>query len=270
MQKFRREHFDKFSDFIYKNYGISMNEARREILHNKLNKLMARNELLDYNEYFDQLMKTGNRSMIVEFVDAITVNKTSFFRENSHFEFIKDNFGSILERNPRIAGKGEIRVWSAACSTGEEAYTLAMVLKENIPGNINIKVLATDISSRVISKAQAGVYPHSAGSEIEYYYLKKYFIESSMGYMVSDAVKRLVTFRQFNLMDSFPFRNSFDIIFCRNVMIYFDPEVRRNLLEKFHRFLSSPGGLLFIGHSESIIESAFRFSYVQPTIYSRN
>ena len=269
MQKFRREHFEKFSDFIYKNYGISMNEARREILQNKLNKLMARNEVLNYDEYFDQLIKTGNSRMIVEFVDAITVNKTSFFRESSHFDFIKDKFGSILERNPGILGKGEIRVWSAACSTGEEAYTLAMVLKEHIPANINIKVLATDISSRVLLTAQAGVYPHSAGSDIEYCYLKKYFIESSMGYTVSDAIKKLVTFRQFNLMESFPFRNSFDIIFCRNVMIYFDSEVRKNLLEKFHGILS-PGGLLFIGHSESIIESAFRFNYVQPTIYSRN
>ncbi len=269
MHKFRREHFAKFSEFIYKNYGISMNEARREILRNKLNKLMARHEVHDYDEYFTRLCKAGNGRMMVEFVDEITVNMTSFFRESSHFEYIKSNIPGILERNPGIAGKGEIRVWSAACSTGEEAYTLAMVLKEHLPEYIHVKVLATDISSRVLSKAQAGVYSLSAAGNVEYLYLKKYFVQCSEGYRISEAIRKLVTFRQFNLMESFPFRNSFDMVFCRNVMIYFDPEVRRSLLEKFYSILS-PGGLLFIGHSESIAGSALRFSYVQPTIYSRN
>lgn len=259
-------HFEKFTALIYRNFGIYLSEAKKDMLYSKLNKLMQRNKISSYEDYYHLLAHDANGRYMVELADEITVNKTSFFRENSHFDYIRNNINSIISKNPKIIKSGEIRVWSSACSTGEEPYTVGMVLKECLPQGINIRILATDISKKVLLTAQRGVYPFSAKNDVEHYYLKKYFIESSRGYEVSETVKSMVTFRQFNLMHSFPFKRPFDLIFCRNTMIYFDSAVRQTLLDKFYRALP-PGGLLFIGHSESISCLKHNFKYVQPTIY---
>ena len=266
MQRFGNDQFNKFSSFIYSNFGIHMNESKKEILHTKLNKLISRYNLASYDEYYGNLLNSTGGKLLTEFADEITVNKTSFFRENNHFLFIKDNIARLIENNPRIMANNEIRVWSSACSTGEEAYSLAITLKECVPGGMNIRLLATDISCKALTVAQKGIYPHFIKDDVEYGYLARYFEKTAEGYAVSESVKKLVTFRFFNLMDAFPFKNSFDMVFCRNVMIYFDSAVRGNLLDRFHKVLS-PGGLLFVGHSESIAGQTHRFKYLQPTVY---
>lgn len=266
MQRFTNDQFLKFSNFIYSNFGIHMNESKKEILHTKLDKLISRYNLASYDEYYGNLLKNTGGRLMIEFANEITVNLTSFFRENNHFTFIKNNIVSLIENNPRVTANNEIRVWCSACSTGEEAYSLAIILKEYVPKGINIKLLATDISWKVLAAAQKGIYPRLIKNDMEYEYLNKYFDEIDEGYMVSETIKNLVTFRCFNLMDVFPFKNSFDIIFCRNVMIYFDSVIRQSLLDRFYNVIS-PGGLLFIGHSESIAGQAHRFKYLQPTVY---
>ena len=266
MQRFGNDQFNKFSSFIYSNFGINMNEAKKEILHTKLNKLVSRYNLASYDEYYGHLLNNTDGRFLTEFADEITVNKTSFFRENNHFLFIKDNIARLIENNPGIIAKNEIRVWSSACSTGEEAYSLAIILKEYVPRGINIRLLATDISSKALTAAQKGIYPPSIKADVEQGYLDRYFEETGEGYRVSESIKELVIFRLFNLVDAFPFKNSFDMVFCRNVMIYFDSILRRNLLDRFYKVIS-PGGLLFIGHSESITGQAHRFKYIQPTVY---
>lgn len=266
MQRFGADQFHKFSSFIYSNFGINMNESKKEILHTKLNKLVSRYNLASYDEYYGNLLNNTGGRLLTEFADEITVNKTSFFRENNHFVFIRNHMAGLIESNPRILANREIRVWSSACSTGEEAYSLAMTLKECVPGGIAIKLLATDISCKALTAAQKGVYPPLIRADVEHGYLAKYFDETAEGYRVSESIKKLVTFRCFNLVEEFPFKNSFDIVFCRNVMIYFDAILRRDLLERFHRVIS-PGGLLFVGHSESITGQAHRFKYLQPTVY---
>lgn len=269
MQEFGSKQFKRFSTLIYNSFGIRVTEVKKEILNTKLKKLMQRYGITSYDEYYKILTGGADDTFMSEFADEITVNKTEFFREKVHFDFISGNMDFWTGSNPRVLQNREIRVWSAACSTGEEPYTIAMVLRECLPEWVNIKILATDINRTVLTAAQQGVYPSSIKNEVAPYYLNKYFNRTEHGYEAAGALKALVSFRLFNLVDSFPFRNSFDMIFCRNVMIYFDSAVRHCLLDKFYNFMA-PGGLLFIGHSESITTQVQKFKYVLPTIYLKN
>jgi len=145
---------------------------------------------------------------------------------------------------------------------------LAIVLTENLPEEVNVKILATDISSRALTAASRGAYPQRIKDEVDGYYLTRYFERSDEGFKVVGPIRDMVTVRQFNLMDIFPFKNTFDMIFCRNVMIYFDLKVQQMLLDKFYN-VTAPGGLLFLGHSESLINKTHRYKYIQPTIYMK-
>ena len=254
----------KFQALIYDNCGI--NPHKTELLPRRLDKLIRKHNLSSYEEYYHLLTTGDNRQYWREFVDEITIHKSSFFRENNHFEFIRTQMRVILGNNPRIMKNNEIKVWSAGCATGEEPYTLGMVLTEWLPGEVAIKILATDISSHTLSIAQSGSYTAEIKKEMDPYYLLRYFIRTGEEYKVVSNIKELITFRLFNLMDPFPLKDTFDIIFCRNVMIYFDIHNQQELVQKFYDYLT-PGGILFIGHSESLLNMRHRFQYVQPTIY---
>lgn len=258
--------FTKFSTMIYDNLGIHFGPAKKDMLKAKLDKLLRLNSLDSYNHYYEALQQRGNDRLWAEFVDEITVHQSGFFRENHHFEFIRTQLRLILEKNPRIMQNKEIKIWSAGCSTGEEAYTLAMVLKEWLPAEIAVRILATDVSSKTLAAAQNGLFPSAIKKSMDPYYLMEYFQANGDNYEVKPELKELITFRLFNLMEPFPFTNPFDVIFCRNVMIYFDQAVQEQLISKFYDFLTV-GGLLFIGHSESLIGKQYRFRYLEPTIY---
>ena len=266
---FHEAQFEKFSRLIYDQLGIHINLAKQEMLKTKLDKLMRLQGIDSYDEYFQRLTRGGDPQDWIRFSDEITINKTDFFRENHHFEFIRNRLEAILEWNPRIRKGAVIRVWSAGCSSGEEPYTLAMVLREALPAGIQVKILATDLSHRVLAAAQRGSYSLPDVAVISPYYLQRYFKRRHDKWEVNREIKDLITFRQFNLMEPFPFRNTFDIIFCRNVMIYFDPRTQQNLIGRFYEVLT-PGGLLFIGHSESLTNKKHHFQYLQPTIYQKN
>jgi chemotaxis protein methyltransferase CheR len=261
--------FEKYKTLIYEKLGIHMSEAKREMVQSKLSKLMREIDIACFDEYFNFLLENGNSEHWAKFIDEITIHKTNFFREDHHFEFIRNKFEFIVKNNPRIMRNNEIRVWSSACSTGKEAYTLAIVLKEYLPANVQMKILATDVSSGVISKAQKGSYSLDSEDMINPYFLCKYFQKAGNDYEIIPELKEAVTFRTFNLMDHFPFQHNFDIIFCRNVMIYFNTETQADLIKKFYNVIA-PGGLLFIGHSESLTQIQYKFKYVQPTIYIKN
>lgn len=256
----------KYSDLIYNTLGIRLKEEKKDMVLSKVGKLMRENNIESYGEYYDFLMYNKGRAPWDRFIDEITIHKTDFFRENGHFEYISSNINSIIKNNPRIIGNREIRVWSAASSTGEEPYTLGIVLKETLPENINIKILATDVSNKVIKHALNGIYDKKIQMEINPLYLNKYFTRQGDKYKICREIRETVTFRTFNLMSEFPFKNNFDMIFCRNVMIYFTPEVQENLIKKFHNVLTK-GGLFFIGHSESLTGKQYTFKYLRPTIY---
>lgn len=260
-------YFDKFKQLVYDNYGIFFSDAKKTLLSSKIHKLMSRSDISSFDEYYNILKNKTDKDMVTEFINEITVNKTEFFRENMHFVFLENNLPLLLKKNARIINNREIRVWCSACSTGQEAYTIAMVLKDLLQDQlINIKILATDISTKVLETAQRGKYPMTIQNEIGADYLYRYFTKLNGEYHVAHELKNIITFRKFNLMETFPFSNKFDIIFCRNVMIYFNVHTQEKLVKKFYDCMT-PGGLLFIGQSESLINKKNTFNYLQPSIY---
>ena len=256
---------EQLRQFVRDRFGISISPEKREMLEAKITRAMtgcgvsAPEELL-------KLVKANDAKAIAVLASSATTNKTDFFREAQHFRYIRNNWPTIVEANPRIARTKEVRIWSAGCSTGQEPYTLAMVFKRHLASVVEPRILATDISQKVLGIAQRGVYPHSIREEMEAGYLEKFFLQGTEGYAILPNLAELVTFRLFNLMDDFPFSGQFDMIFCRNVMIYFDKLVQERLVEKFSRALTS-GGLLFVGHSESLAHTRVPLRYVEPTIY---
>jgi chemotaxis protein methyltransferase CheR len=202
-------------------------------------------------------------------IDCLTTNKTSFFRENQHFEYLRTR---IL---PEIRNHGSrLRIWSAGCSSGEEPYSIAMMVRDQWPGidKADVRILATDISGRMLAKARLAEYEKESLRDIPPAYILKYFNSSGIGsqktYKVQDKIRSLVHFARLNLMDDWPMKGPFDVIFCRNVMIYFDTSTQRRLVQRFHRFLV-PGGYLLVGHSESLLANATCFKYIRPATYMK-
>lgn len=266
------KYLDLFSEYLYRNMGIYTEDSKKNLLAQKLAKLMNDANIDNTGEYYHFIVSPSiserQKNLKNKFIDTITIHKTNFFRENNHFEFIQRNISEIIEQSQSAKITGEIRIWSSACSTGEEAYTLAMLFKEILPPNIRPKILATDISPDSIRKALEGVYKFGPEDNITPYYINKYFIKKTNEWVITDEIKNHVTFRLFNLMEPFPFKSPFDIIFCRNVMIYFDKDVQEKLVNNFHSAIAQKG-FLFIGHSESLIQLKHPFNYHEPTVYRK-
>ena len=265
--------FKKFSDLIYQHVGIFMRPEKKELLNARLGKRLRECQLSTFQEYFDLISRPDQqKGEFIKFLDSVSTNFTSFFREVSHFEYLSSNV--LPELVEKKTGNREFVFWSSASSSGEEPYTLAIFLNEfgaSTPG-FRYKIMATDISTRVLAQAAQGVYPIEQTSKVPQEILKKYFkkgVGTSAGKVkVKDDLCRQVTFQRFNLMDEFPWRGEMDVIFCRNVMIYFDRPTQEKLISKFHQCLT-PGGYLFIGHSESISSIKHDFVQVEATTYKK-
>ncbi len=259
--------FNKIRELLYNVAGISLSEQKRTLVISRLWKRLNALKLKSFEEYYKYLTSPEGEKELSIFIDRLTTNTTYFFREDHHFEFIKN---VIIPEN---SYKKSLRIWSAGCSSGEEPYTIAIVLKENIDNfnQWNIKILATDISVEMLSKAKRGIYHERSFEKTPNSIKMKYFTKTKEGlYMINEDIKRLVTFRILNLkkMDTLKFKSPLDVIFCRNTMIYFDNKVKTYIVNKFYSYLRKDGYLI-IGHSESLqgIESPFVF--IQPTIYKR-
>lgn len=272
LAKIEPKYLDLFCEYLYKNMGIYIEPSKKSLLIQKISKLMSESGIQNAGEYYHFIVSPPisekQKELKNKFVDTVTIHKTNFFRENNHFDFIQNNIKDILAASNSVKLLGELRVWSSACSTGEEAYTLSMLFKEILPQGVKAKILATDISPDSIRKALGGVYKFGPEDNITNYYINKYFTKMNDKWNISDEVRGSVTFRLFNLMEKFPFKNPFDIIFCRNVMIYFDKEIQEQLVGNFYNALA-PEGYLFIGHSESLIQIKHSFTYHEPTIYKK-
>lgn len=262
--------YSRLKAYIYNKLGIEVDEKKRETVSTKVMKLVTRRNMSSSKDYVNLLLNTSDAEIVQEFFNEITTNTTEFFREVAHFDYIKSNISHIMADIPRIQREREIRVWSAPCSSGEEALTLAMVLKECLPQGISPKILATDISMKVLNKATKGVYTESECKGIPKIFLTKYFNKQKDGfYEAGDELKRHITYKLFNLMEDFhAIKRGFDIIFCRNLMIYFDHTSQEKLINKFYDVLV-PNGLFFIGHSESLLNKKHKFKYVQTAIFKR-
>jgi chemotaxis protein methyltransferase CheR len=202
------------------------------------------------------------------FVACVTTNETSFFREPTHFEILAEALKSGALSIPERDGQ-RLRVWSAACSTGEEPWSLGMTLLEHAPAPARVRVLGTDISSDVLRTAQAASYSGAAVRSVPSALRSRYLREAGGRYQPADALRSIVRFRKLNLIaDPFVFDSPVDVIFCRNVLIYFDPETVDTVIRKFHRVLA-PGGYLFTGHAETLLDKQAEWEYVASTVYRR-
>ncbi len=267
--------FGKIKTLVKDICGISLGSGKKELVKARLNKRLRALGLANYDEYIKFLRNDRAGNELTSMLDAISTNLTSFFREADHFEYLGQK---VLKRMAAdaAAGKAEnrLRIWSAGCSSGEEPYSIAITVCDNIP-NLkvwDVAILATDLSTRVLDRAKEGVYTAERIKTVNPQLRGRCFrcIQSRPDriYQVNETLRSLMHFSRLNLMGDWPMRGSFDVIFCRNVMIYFDKPTQGRLVERFWEILA-PGGTLFIGHSESLTSLRHRFRYIQPTVYEK-
>ena len=266
--------FRRISDLVYEHCGINLHAGKKELVRARLAKRLREGKFRTFSEYIRHVLDdpTGREFSIL--VDSLSTNLTKFFREEQHFEFLRTRFlPSLLEAKQRRRDF-RLRAWSAGCSSGEEPYSIAITLLEKVQGRgrWDVKLLATDISTRILEKARAGVYEEQRIEPISPSLRSRYLIRrrQSRGdvYEVRPTLRDVVIFRYLNLMGDWPIRGPLDFIFCRNVMIYFDKPTQGRLIQRFYEMLAS-GGVLFTGHSESLTGIEHKFKYVQPTIYMK-
>lgn len=262
--------FKRIGQAVYDYCGINLNEDKKELVRSRLMRLLTTHGCTSYGQYLDQVMKDKSGDRLTEMINRISTNLTSFFREEHHFNFLKETFLSRHKTGPAP----RIRAWSAGCSSGEEPYSIAISIAETLPVSqrANIRLLASDISTRVLSVAKKGCYHQDRVNGIDSAMRKKYFsTETKSGdgmFKVSPELRKMLMFKRINLMEKWPVSTPLDFIFCRNVMIYFDRETKERLIQRFSNQLK-PGGFLFIGHSESLSNIAHDLKYVGPTIYEK-
>jgi chemotaxis protein methyltransferase CheR len=263
--------FKRFRDIIYEESGIKLNESKRALMQSRLMKRLRELGMDGYRDYYGYLMD-NYRDEIVNLINAITTNKTDFFRESKHFDYMT---GELLPEFVK-SGKNELKIWSAGCSTGEEPYSIAITAHRFFENRKapEIRILATDIDTQVLNRGRAGIYKAEDILEVvDMTTAKRYFQKGTAeneGFLrVKDFIRRMVFFRRLNLLDaSFPMKGKFDIIFCRNVIIYFDRESQKRLFANFHRHLADDG-YLFVGHSETLTGITDRFVFIRNTIYKK-
>lgn len=259
--------FNDIVAFIKNNYGINLIN-KRQLIEARMYSVLAEKGLTNFTDYFT-LIKQNNSAEVTAMLNKLTTNHTYFLREPAHFDFLKNVILPMQEQTNR---QKDIRIWSAGCSSGEEAYTTIMFIMDYFGLNRSswdYRILATDISEKVMQEAQVGLYGRESLKNVPPVWEKKYFTkQGSDHFVLNDEVRKQVIFKHLNLMEPFSFRQQFDLIFCRNVMIYFDQPTRNTLINKFYDVLK-PGGYLFIGHSETVQRESSKFIYIEPSIYKK-
>ena len=268
------EDFRQISQLVYDHCGINLHDGKKELIRSRLAKKMREGRFNSFPEYMEYIQSDKTGRAFSDFIDSLSTNLTSFFRENQHFEYVKDVLLPKIIAKKQQQGNYKVRVWSAGCSSGEEPYSIAITLLENLPqfSRWDVKVLATDISTRILDTAKAGIYAaervHPVPVQQKMTYLEQKVRNGQKVYEVRQCLRDLIVFRYLNLMNEWPIKGPLDFIFCRNVMIYFDKPTQASLVKRYWDLLDS-GGLLFTGHSESLTGIEHDFKYVQPTIYMK-
>jgi chemotaxis protein methyltransferase CheR len=265
--------FRQLRELVYERLGINLTGKKRSMLIGRLQKLLRTSGYKNFQDYYEYLVNDSGMKAMTELINRVTTNYSFFYRGKSHFEYfvqmvLPEVVGSLKKRNSR-----DLRIWTAGCSTGEEPYMLTMLMREffgNEYGLWDGGILATDISEKVLTFARQGIYPEERTKEVPVQLRNKYLKKLNDGQMaVNDTIKNEVIFRKFNLINKhYPFKKPFQIIFCRNVMIYFDKQTRDTLLHRFYE-KTEPGGYLFIGHSETLGREQTLYKYIMPAVYKR-
>lgn len=265
--------FDRIVALVYEKFGINLTENKKALVKGRLMKLLKEGGFRTFTEYLAHVEADTSGFALSEMVNRISTNYTYFMREEAHFEFLTGTILPEIEEAQAGSSAKKLRIWSAGCSSGEEPYTIAMAVSEYFGSAVkswDVGILATDISSKVLDCARAGFYPADSTRILSPALLKKYFTTLPDGTVaVSENLKKQILFKRLNLIkQDYPLKGLFNVIFCRNVMIYFDAATRVGLSERFYRFME-PGGYLLIGHSESLDRRSTRFSYIKPAIYKK-
>ncbi len=263
------EEYELVRKLIYERAGINLGDNKHHLVQARLAKRIRLGKFNGFKEYFEYLKSDESGKEIANLIDVISTNTTYFFREPEHFEFLYNSVKqNILER----WNKGYVvRIWSAACSSGQEPYSIAMVMRDLLSGfsGVSVKILATDIATSVLDKAKEGRYKTSELSRIAKKYHKYLVKIDEDTFEVGSVVKELITFAKLNLVHSqYPFKYGFDYVFCRNVMIYFDRSTQELVVNKMAGHIK-PGGYLIVGHSESLNGIKHPLKYIKPTIYQK-
>lgn len=262
--------FKQLAAYVKENYGIHLKEEKKALVSGRLNNVLISNNFRNYSEYVKYITEDKTGIAVATLVNKITTNHTFFMRESNHFSFFKNVVLPYLGTTEKTK---DIRIWSAGCSSGEEPYTLAMIIDEFFGREKTFwdsKILATDISDKVLDIAKKGIYSNDGISMLPSSWKLNYFNKiDNERFALLDRIKNEVIYRKFNLMDNpFPFKRKFHVIFCRNVMIYFDEQTKYNLVDKFYNSMED-GGYFFIGHSEALNRQKIRFKYIMPSIYRK-
>lgn len=264
--------FQFICKLVYDTTGIVLDIRKKEMVYRRLMRRTRELNISSFSEYCTLLSKDDN-SELPDFINTITTNLTSFFRENHHFEYLRDTF--FPEHQAKFASSKKLRIWSSACSTGEEPYSLAITLTQamsSVLSGWDAKILATDLDTNVLHTGSQGIYKSERIKDLDPGLCKRWFkkgaSENKDYVRVDPSLKELITFKQLNLLHEWPVKGPFDVIMCRNVLIYFDKPTQRALVERFNNLLR-PGGLLILGHSESIAKSFSDLEIKGHTIFEK-
>lgn len=265
-----KKEFQRLAAYIKTHYGINLKEEKQALLVGRLQNVLIEKGFRNFSEYYEYIVSDKTEGAASTLINKVTTNHTYFMREMDHFNYFNDK---VLPEITKKARDKDLRIWSAGCSSGEEPYTLAMIIDEFLGEEKTMwdaKILATDISSKVLEEARKGVYNNEKTAAIPNKWKHNYFCTYDKdNYIISNQLRDEVIFRKFNLMDrTFPFRKKFHVIFCRNVMIYFDTHTKEELVDKFYNSMEY-GGYLFIGHSETLNRDQTKFQYVMPSVYRK-
>ncbi|MFN0098022.1 MAG: CheR family methyltransferase [Gemmatimonadaceae bacterium] len=255
------------SEFLHSRAGITLRDGKEALVISRLGKRVRSTGMKSLNEYIRAVVDGKAPAELTHFIDVLTTNKTGFFRERTHFDFmVKELFPAWAAR------RNEVRIWSAASSSGEEPYTVAMLVRDHLPADVagSTRILATDISTRMLEAARAGRYSNQQTHGVPPELLRKYFERDAAGdeWTAHESITDLVKYARLNLMEDWPMKGPFDLIFCRNVMIYFDRNTQERLVNRFAGLLA-PGGVLMVGHAESLSDIQHPLEQLQPAVFRR-
>jgi chemotaxis protein methyltransferase CheR len=268
--EFTDEDFNYITKMVHDKTGISIQPHKKTMVYSRIAKRIRLLGLKSFKEYTNFLSSPDVGNELVDFVNALTTNLTKFFREMHHFEHLKKV--SIPDRCAQSSSDKRLRIWSAGCSAGMEPYSIAMTLRDAMPNvdSWNAKILATDIDTNVLNTGINGEYKIEELENIPKKYQDEYLKTNTTSgkIMMSQKIKGLISFKQLNLMEPLPMKGPFDIIFCRNVVIYFNKDTQKVLFNKYADILAD-GGYLYIGHSESLHNVSNRFQLIDKTTYRK-
>lgn len=264
--------FKYLASLVHEQTGIVLKDHKMNMVYSRLARRLRELELSSFREYCRLLQDPGGDDELGTLINAITTNLTRFFRESHHFDHLKEVVFQQVQEEAHKTGNNRLRIWSAGCSSGEEPYSIAMSLSAAFPrlGSWDARILATDLDTSMVARGKSGKYSASDLETIPTSLRKRYFSLSADKQFVtaSDQLRNLITFKQLNLLGPWPMKGPFDAIFCRNVMIYFDEPTKSKLIRRYSEMLK-PGGWLYVGHSETLLDSQHIFQLMGRTIYRR-